>query len=275
MRLEVPVDADYDAGRRIALRVYDGDGACALAGALPVREALRGAASDDAAGALSARKPRTLALSLAPPPGEHDDDDGARRGTLKVAVSVARRVRIRLCEADGLGDGAAFCATLALGTDVLGETRPSAPNEEGASSSIAWYDRFDVAVPCGAGPRAAGPAVTATVFKVVGDAKVRVGAATLAASVFDLAARPGLATVALEGLPATLEVHVAVTDFGAATRLAVAEDRTALEGAIVALETRPALAARLPDAIALLKAAAAPPAAPTPGLSTASVLTAS
>lgn len=256
LRLELPVEAD--GARRLALRVYDGAGVCVLAGALPVAEALRGARADAAA-------PRSLALALAPPPPDETALVAAPplAATLKFAVRLARRVRVRVCEARVPPGAASYAVSVSVGGNALGSTAPAFPASSpagGGQASVAWYDRFDLAVPWGADGE--GGAVSLELVRVAGDGtRTSVGAAALAGSAAALAAAPGVGEATLGD--ARVEYHVAVTSFADAADLAVA-DRKALDAAIDGLEARPNLAHRVVGALDLLRDAAEDPLALAP-----------
>ncbi|KAH8044877.1 hypothetical protein JL720_16902 [Aureococcus anophagefferens] len=188
LRLELPVEAD--GARRLALRVYDGAGGCVLAGALPVAEALRGADRRAA--------PRSLALALAPPPPDEAALVAAPplAATLKFAVRLAR-VRVRVC--GGVARAPSYAVSVSVGGNALGSTAPAFPVSSpagGGRASVAWYDRFDLAVPWGADGE--GGAVSLELVRVAGDGtRTSVGAAALAGSAAALAAAPGVGEATL------------------------------------------------------------------------------
>lgn len=235
LRFELPVD---DAAlRRLGIRVYAG-GECVLGGYLSAREALRGSEDELLA-------PRTIRVPLASP---HRGARG-REGAMTARVTLARRARVRLCEARGLPGDGAFCASVRVGDASLGETRALA----GGGGDVAWYDRFDLAVPAAA---VAGEPVFADVFRVGGDgSRDHAHTVALAPSAAALAAAPGIRTHDLGGGVA-LKVHVSATDFRtsavAARRMAV-DDKDALDGVLRVLETRLSARPAVSAALALLR----------------------
>ncbi|KAH8053571.1 hypothetical protein JL722_9415 [Aureococcus anophagefferens] len=215
--------------------------------------ARRGARTDAAA-------PRSLALALAPPPPDEAALVAAPplAATLKFAVRLARRVRVRVCEARVAPGAASYAVSVSVGGNALGSTAPAFPVSSpagGGRASVAWYDRFDLAVPWGADGE--GGAVSLELVRVAGDGtRTSVGAAALAGSAAALAAAPGVGEATLGD--ARVEYHVAVTSFADAADLAVA-DRRALDAAIDGLEARPNLAHRVVGALDLLRDAAEDP----------------
>ncbi|KAH8048380.1 hypothetical protein JL721_11940 [Aureococcus anophagefferens] len=178
--------------------------------------------------------------------------DGARRLALRVYDGAGG-----VCGARGPGR-ASYAVSVSVGGNALGSTAPAFPVSSpagGGRASVAWYDRFDLAVPWGADGE--GGAVSLELVRVAGDGtRTSVGAAALAGSAAALAAAPGVGEATLGD--ARVEYHVAVTSFADAADLAVA-DRRALDAAIDGLEARPNLAHRVVGALDLLRDAAEDP----------------
>ncbi|KAK7248068.1 hypothetical protein SO694_00087177 [Aureococcus anophagefferens] len=241
--------AVVDAASGLVLSGFELDGALLEGDALEVEAELDGVV-------VGSRRSRA---------GDSFAGAGNLRLELPVEADGARRLALRVYDGAGRLRGAArgpapasYAVSVSVGGNALGSTAPAFPVSSpagGGRASVAWYDRFDLAVPWGAGRRGRRGVAGARPRRGRRDADVgrRRGAGGVRRG-----PRGGAGRRRGDARRRAASSTIAVTSFADAADLAVA-DRRALDAAIDGLEARPNLAHRVVGALDLLRDAAEDP----------------